>query len=84
MNYLFTLIPILISIAFATLFERKMLAAAQLRRGPNVVFWQGLLQPFADALKLVAKESVTPSKSDSIIFAQAPAIFLIAMLLSWL
>lgn len=53
-------LPIFISVAFMTLFERKVMAAMQRRRGPNIVGFLGLLQPFADALKLLAKETVIP------------------------
>lgn len=54
------ILPIFISVAFLTLFERKVMAAMQRRRGPNIVGFLGLLQPFADALKLLAKETIIP------------------------
>lgn len=58
------ILPIFISVAFLTLFERKVMAAMQRRRGPNIVGFLGLLQPFADALKLLAKETIIPHASN--------------------
>lgn len=58
------ILPIFISVAFLTLFERKVMASMQRRRGPNIVGFLGLLQPFADALKLLAKETIIPHASN--------------------
>lgn len=58
------ILPVFISVAFMTLFERKVMAAMQRRRGPNIVGFLGLMQPFADALKLLAKETVIPHASN--------------------
>ena len=68
------IIPILIAVAFLTLFERKIMAAIQRRRGPNVVGLFGMLQPFADGLKLLIKETILPSRANQIIFIIAPIL----------
>lgn len=75
--------PILLSVAFITLIERKWLAVTQRRVGPNAVGFIGLLQPFADALKLIIKESITPGHSNKILFNISPIIALIFSLLNW-
>lgn len=76
-------VPVLLSVAFLTLVERKVLAASQRRRGPNIVGVFGLLQPFADAAKLIVKETVFPTTSNLILFIIAPIITLFLSLLSW-
>ena len=60
---LIVIVPVLISVAFFTLLERKIMANIQRRRGPNVVGLLGVLQPFADGLKLLIKETIIPSKA---------------------
>lgn len=80
---LFVIVPMLIAIAFMTAVERKQLAAHQRRVGPNTVGLFGLLQPFADALKLILKEIVLPSQSNKIIFLLAPVSTLVFSLLGW-
>jgi NADH-quinone oxidoreductase subunit H len=72
-----TILSILISVAYYTLLERKVLAAMQRRRGPNVVGIYGLLQPLADGLKLMAKEGVIPTLAVSGVYLIAPMISLI-------
>ncbi len=78
---LIIIVPILIAVAFFTLLERKIMAGIQRRRGPNVVGLLGVLQPFADGLKLLIKETIIPSKANKIIFLFAP---IIALFLSFL
>ncbi len=75
--------PILLSVAFMTIIERKILAATQRRVGPTEVGPYGLLQPFSDALKLILKESVVPAQSNKIIFYMAPVVTLVFSLLGW-
>ena len=62
------LVPLLIIVAFLTYAERKILAAIQIRKGPNVVGPFGLMQPFADALKMMMKETVIPSGANPLLF----------------
>jgi NADH-quinone oxidoreductase subunit H len=78
-----TIVPLLITIAFYTLAERKIIAAIQRRKGPNVVGIFGLLQPFADGLKLVIKEINIPIKSILGLFLFAPLFTLILSFLNW-
>ncbi|MDP3163120.1 MAG: NADH-quinone oxidoreductase subunit H, partial [Reyranella sp.] len=59
-------VPLLVSVAYMTYVDRKVWASIQLRRGPNVVGPFGLLQPFADGLKLVLKETIVPSSANAI------------------
>jgi NADH-ubiquinone oxidoreductase chain 1 len=80
---LIILIPALLSVAFMTIIERKELAAMQRRVGPNTVGIYGLLQPFADALKLILKENIIPAQSNKIIFYLAPVSSLMFSLLGW-
>jgi len=62
------IVPLLISVAFLTLAERKIIGAMQRRVGPNVIGFAGLLQPFADGLKLFLKETIIPSHSNKFLF----------------
>ena len=79
----FVLVGVLISVAFLTLIERKVIGSTQNRKGPNVVGPTGALQPFADALKLLIKELVLPRNSRLFIFIFSPLISLFFALLSW-
>jgi len=80
---LIVLIPILMSVAFVTVAERKIMAAMQRRVGPNAVGLWGLLQPFADALKLLVKEIIIPKQSNRILFVVGPCITLVFALFGW-
>lgn len=78
------LICILLTIAYLTIAERKGMAYIQRRLGPNSVGWYGLLQAFADAIKLLIKEIIIPKESNGIILLISPIITLITALLGWL
>jgi len=77
------LIPILLLVALFTLFERKILGSIQRRRGPNVVGIWGILQPFADALKLIFKETIIPGLSNIFLFIMSPVLVFTLSWLSW-
>jgi len=80
---LVVLIPVLITVAYITLLERKVLASMQRRVGPNSVGVFGILQPFSDALKLLVKEIVVPQQAHRTLFCLGPSITLISALLGW-
>jgi NADH-ubiquinone oxidoreductase chain 1 len=83
LEVLIVIVPMLLAVAFMTIIERKQLAAMQRRVGPNTVGYYGVLQPFADALKLVLKETVIPAQSNKTLFYLAPIMTLIFSLLGW-
>nr|YP_009647943.1 NADH dehydrogenase subunit 1 [Gerbilliscus leucogaster]QBZ37944.1 NADH dehydrogenase subunit 1 [Gerbilliscus leucogaster] len=83
-NILLFLVPILIAMAFLTLVERKMLGYMQLRKGPNIVGPYGMLQPFADAMKLFIKEPLRPLTTSTSLFLIAPTLSLTLALSLWI
>ena len=83
MEVLLVSIPVLLTVAFVTVAERKTMASMQRRLGPNIVGYYGLLQAFADALKLLLKEYVSPTQANFILFFIGPVITLIFSLLGY-
>nr|YP_010199874.1 NADH dehydrogenase subunit 1 [Crassiphycus usneoides]UAD89882.1 NADH dehydrogenase subunit 1 [Crassiphycus usneoides] len=77
------ILPLLIAIAYMTLAERKVMAAMQRRKGPNIVGVFGLLQPLADGLKLFVKETVLPSSANLSMFTLAPILTFLLALIAW-
>ncbi len=77
------IIPLLIGVAYLTLAERRVIGFKQLRKGPNVVGPFGLLQPFADALKLLSKETILPAGADKVTFVIAPMLTFVLALVAW-
>ncbi len=77
------LVPVLMSVAYLTLAERKVLAAMQARKGPNVVGPFGMAQPFADALKMLTKETIIPTGANRILFVIAPLLTMTLAMIAW-
>ena len=80
---LLKIVCILIAVAYFTIAERKVMAAIQRRKGPNVVGFWGLLQPLADGAKLIFKELLIPTRANAIIFLVAPIMVLVLSIISW-
>jgi len=83
LKILIIIIPLLISVAYFTLAERKIMGSIQRRRGPNVIGFLGLLQPLADGLKLFVKETILPTASNQGIFLLAPLLTFLLSLMGW-
>jgi NADH-quinone oxidoreductase subunit H len=77
------IVPLLVMVAMLTLFERKVMAAMQLRMGPNVVGPFGLFQPIADGVKLLFKETVLPTGANKVVFVIAPMLTFSLSLVAW-
>src|SRR5271156_6089163 len=82
-KFLLIILPVLLSVAYLTLLERKILASIQRRRGPSLIGFFGLLQPLADGLKLFLKESILPMKANILIFIFSPVLTFFLSLLGW-
>jgi len=83
LNFLIVLVPVLISVAYLTLLERKVLGYSQLRKGPNIVGIYGVLQPLADGVKLFSKEMVVPYHANIFLFVISPVVALACAILPW-
>lgn len=82
-SLLVVIFPVLVAVAFLTLAERKIMASIQQRQGPNTIGFIGLLQPAADAVKLMLKEAVIPTNAHTFGFIVAPLLSLFLSLSSW-
>tara|TARA_X000000950_G_scaffold77037_1_gene96463 strand:- start:3799 stop:4800 length:1002 start_codon:yes stop_codon:yes gene_type:complete len=83
LKILLIVLPLLVFIAYLVYFERKIIASIQLRKGPNVVGFFGLLQPIADGIKLLTKETILPTHSNKLLFLFSPILTFTLALLAW-
>ena len=77
------LLPLMLSVAYLTLWERKGIGFTQVRLGPNRIGPFGLLQPIADALKLLTKEIIVPTRAHSVLFLLGPVMTIMPALAAW-
>lgn len=77
------LVPVLIAVAYLTWAERKVLALMQMRKGPNMVGPFGMLQPFADAIKMLMKETIVPAGASRYLFLAAPMLTFLLAMIAW-
>eukprot|EP00003_Mantamonas_plastica_P004448 TRINITY_DN1352_c0_g1_i1.p2 TRINITY_DN1352_c0_g1~~TRINITY_DN1352_c0_g1_i1.p2 ORF type:complete len:335 (+),score=-187.12 TRINITY_DN1352_c0_g1_i1:2519-3523(+) len=82
-KFLLIIVPVLVSVGWFTLFERKIIGAIQRRKGPNVVGVYGMFQPLADGLKLLLKETILPTNANLMIFILAPIVTFFLSLIGW-
>jgi NADH-quinone oxidoreductase subunit H len=83
LSFVVIVVPLLIAVAFFTLAERKIMAAMQRRSGPHIVGYWGLLQPFADGVKLLTKQTIVPNKAQRTLFIFAPVYTFALALSAW-
>ena len=83
LKILLIVVPLLLFIAYLTYFERKVIGAIQLRKGPNVVGPFGLFQPIADGIKLLTKETIFPENANKFIFIFSPILTFTLALIGW-
>lgn len=84
LSFIALILPLLLAVAFFTLYERQLLAALQRRQGPNIVGFYGLFQPIADGLKLLLKESILPTRANLLIFILSPVFTFGLALAGWI
>ena len=77
------LVPLILAVAYFTYWERKVIAWMHVRMGPNRVGWKGVLQPFADVIKMLLKEIVIPTKANKFLFLLAPTLALVPAFAVW-